>query len=330
LSASCFGAPPSLTLIFTFCLLAGGLERAHAQGPQHEPPWRYHLMPWLTHAGQPRPWRTDRRLTSYVEQGYPDDVLVLFGAADTLQGQKPEAMWVTITAYDSASSLFLGILGNQPFNLSGLSERDNVVFRINPQWKRPVAVAFNGSYRDAGWPTSAVPEFFVRLREGIRAYRLGNNGHNVPEIERCISILTPLMDSVPFAARSDENFVGHYALGRCFAEKYQTEAAIRQFRAAIALDTNDLDSHMALLAELSVMTHRRPGQLSPADEARWEREFLDELSIARSRFAQDVGVEQVLGLVFDPASEATVDSLWRPYLPKLRRVGYAAFRWKQR
>jgi hypothetical protein len=287
-------------------------------------------MPWVTHAGQPSPWRTDRRLTSYFEQGYPDDVLVRFGAADSLQGQKPEAMWVTITAYDSASALFLGILGNQPFTLPGLSERDNVVFRIHPQWKRPVAVAFNGSYRDAGWPTSAVPEFFARLREGIRAYRLGNNGHNVPEIERCISILTPLMDSVPSAVRSDENFVGHYVLGRCFSEKYQTEAAIRQFRAAISLDTNDLDSHMALLAELSVMTHHPPGQLSPADEARWEREFLDELVVVRSRFAQDPGVEQVLGLLFAPTSEATVDSLWRPYVAKLRRVGYAVFRWKQR
>jgi len=287
-------------------------------------------MPWLTHAGQPRPWRTDRRLAGYGERGYPDDVLVLFNPTDSFSGQKPEGMWVTITAYDSVSDLFLGILGNQPFALTGLDERDNVVFRINPELRRPVAIAFNGSYRDAGWPTSAAPGFFATLREGIRAYRLGNNGHTMPEIDRCISILTPVMNSVPTGVSSDETFVGHYVLGRCLSEKYQTEAAIHQFRAAIALDGNDLDSHMALLAELSVMTHHRPGDLSAADEARWEHDFLDELTIVRARFGHDPGVQQVLNLLFDPASEATVNSLWRPYIGKLRRVGYSVFRWKER
>jgi len=320
----------SATILRLLILLAVTPLVAYGQVGDVQPPWRTYLMPWVTHSGQPRPWRVDRRLAGYAEQGYPDDVLVLFAEADTITSHKPEGMWVTVTAYDSSSGLFLGVLRNQPYAPMGINEDDNVVFRIHPQLKRPVAVMYNGSYSDAGWPASAVPRFFARLREGIRAYRLGNNGHNPPGIERCITVLTPLVDSVPPTARADEQFVGHFVLGRCLAEKYETEAAIHQFRTAISLDTNDLDSHMALLAELSIMTHHRPGTLSSSEEQRWEHEFLDELTVVRVRFGQDSAVRQVLTLLFDPTGEANVDSLWRPYLPKLRRVGYATFRWKQR
>jgi len=269
-------------------------------------------------------------LASFVEQGFPDDVLVLFGNSDSLHGKAPTTLWVTVTAYDSATALFLGILGEKPRAPMDVAVGDNVVFRIHPQLKEPVAVAFNSSYRDAGWPPTRVPEFRATLREGVRAYRLGNNGHNMPDIERCIAVLTPAMAAVPTGARQDEAFVGHFVLGRCLAEKYVTEQAIRHFRAAISLDTADVDSHVALLAELSVMTHRRPGELSASEDARWEQEFLAELAVVRARFGEDAGVQQVLTMVFDPAGEATVDSLWRPYLPKLRRVGYGVFRWKQR
>src|SRR5256885_4906003 len=236
--------PPRLSALFLFALVTspGPLS---AQGTDPQPPWRSGLMPWQTHAGQPRPWRTDSRFAGYVEQGYPDDVLVLFTSSDSINGAKPEGLWVTVTAQDSTSGLFLGILREQPHTPRGVVEGDNVVFRIQPDLQSPVAVAFNGSYRDAGWPKSAAPEFFEHLREGIRAYRLGNNGHNMPEIDHCIAVLTSAMESVSSAARRDEEFVGHYVLGRCLAEKYVTEPAIRHFRTAIALDTNDLDSHMA-------------------------------------------------------------------------------------
>ncbi len=317
-----------IVLLVSAVVLSAHLARA--QQIVSPPPWRSRLMPWQTHAGQPRPWRTDARLASFVEQGFPDDVLVLFGSSDSVRGRKPETLWVTVTAYDSATAFFLAILREKPHAPMDVAVGDNVVFRIHPQLRGPVAVAFNGSYRDAGWPPSAVPGFLDTLREGIRAYRLGNNGHNMPEIEHCIAVLTPPMAGVPAAARQDEAFVGHFVLGRCLAEKYVTEQAIQQFRAAISLDTADVDSHMALLAELSVMTHHRPGELSASEETRWEQEFLAELAVVRARFGGDAGVQQVLTMVFDPGGEATVDSLWRPYLPKLRRVGYGVFRWKQR
>src|SRR5687767_5838179 len=45
--------------------------------------WRRQPMPWLSHAGQPRPWRDDKRLTPYFAPGYPDDVQVIFANPDT-------------------------------------------------------------------------------------------------------------------------------------------------------------------------------------------------------------------------------------------------------
>jgi hypothetical protein len=311
-------------------LPVGIAAMAQEPGGAAQPPWRLHPIPWVAHNGQPRPWRSDSRLAAFMEEGYPDDVRVMFGPADSLKQQVPESMWVTITAYDSSSDLFLGILINQPFYLPGINNGDNVVFRVDDQFPRLVAVAVNGSYADAAWPPSDAPQFSAMLRDGVRAYRLGNNGHNPPEIERCISILTPLVDSVPSSASRDERFVGHFVLGRCLAEVYQTERALDQFHEAIQLDSSDLDSHMAFLAELSVMTHTLPGELTPHDEARWERAFLDELALVRARFADDPAVQKMLGMVFDPKGEATLAPAWRPYVAKLRRVGYGVFRWKRR
>ena len=305
------------------------LAAGAAQTPE-APPWRTRLVPWQTHAGQERAWRSDPRLAPYAAPGYPDDFQVLFANPDSARGGQHEVMWVSTIAADSATGLFLGILLNQPRELRSVAQGDNVVFRLGTALELPRAVGAP-NYGEAGWPAgSRAPSFLAVLRDGIRAYRAGNYGHNMPGIERCIEILAPAMAAAPTAASSEDRFVGHFVLGRCLAEKYETERAVDQFRAAIALKPDDLHAHMALLAELSVMTHRRPGELSPDAEARWERDFLEQLRMVRARFGRDHGVSQLLSMVFDPAQEADLEPVWKPHVEKLRRVGYAVFRWKQR
>jgi hypothetical protein len=312
-----------LLLAATAC--SSGAVTAQVSG---DPPWRTRLVPWETHAGQARPWRGDRRLTGYAAPGYPDDFQVLFANPDSSRGGQHELMWVRVIASDSATGLILGILLNQPHELRSVVQGDNVVFRVPASSEPPTAIGAP-NYAEAGWPTSLSP-FLTVLRDGIRAYRAGNNGHNMPGIERCISVLTPAMGAVPSDAGPEERFVGHFVLGRCMAEKYETERAIDQFRAAITLDPDDLDANMALLAELSVMTHRRPGDLSPVAEARWERDFLEQLGVIRARFAREEDVTGMLEMIFDPAQETGIDSSWKAHVAKLRRVGYAVFRWKRR
>lgn len=309
-------------------LLALGVPVAPI-GAQATPPWQVHLMPWVTHAGQPRPWRTDQRLAGLNEPGYPDDFLVAFRNPDSARGGKHEGMWVRTIAYDAPSDLYLGVLINTPDFIRSLREEDNVVFRVDPAWRALVAVGAP-EYAAAGWPSSMASPFGATLRDGIRAYRAGNEGHNMPEMKRCDAVLTAALRAPPADVTAEQRFVAHYVVGRCLAEQYETRRAVEQFRAAIAIDSTDADSHMALLAELSVLAHARPGSTSAADVDRWDKAFGDELAIVRQRFASYDGVAVTLALIFDPAQEAEVDSIWRSQLPRLRRVGYAVFRWKQR
>jgi hypothetical protein len=314
-----------------WCLFASALLPSLALPAQQggAPRWRTQLIPWDMYGVERRPWRDDRRLAPHVAPGYPDDFRVLFANPDSARGGRHEIMWVRVIAADSATGEFLGVLLNQPDFLRSVARGDNVVFRAGPKSDLPTAVGAPG-YSDAGWPATRAPSFLSTLRDGLRAYRAGNNGHNMPAIERCIEILTPAMSAKPASATREQRFVGHFVLGRCLAEKYETERAVQQFRAAIALDSTDLAAQMALLAELSVMTHQLPGKLPAATEAQWERDFVEQLRVVRARFGRDERVTEVLAMVFDPAQESDLDDVWKPHAAKLRRVGYAVFRWKQR
>ena len=318
--------PWTVVLLLAATLIAPA--RVAAQGGA-VPHWRTRLVPWETRAALPGSWRGDPRLARYGVPNYPDDFQVLFTNPDSTRGGQHEVMWVRVIATDSATGLHLGILLNQPNGLTSVVQGDNVVFRVSALGEPPEAVGAP-NYGEPGWPIGGSVGFLAVLRDGIRAYRAGNNGHNMAGIERCITVLTPAMAAVPPAASREERFVGHFVLGRCMAEKYDTERAIDQFRAAIALDPGDLDAQMALFAELSVMTHRRPGELLPDAEARWEREFLAQLEVVRTRFARDEDVARILAMIFDSAQEAAVDSTWKSHIAKMRRVGYAIFRWKRR
>ena len=313
-------------------LLAAILTTSNVAAAQSNPvaPWQTHLIWWGPTAEEPHPWRSDARLARFGEPRYPDDFQVLFRNPDSAQGKQHEIMWVRVIAADSATGLRLGILLNQPDFMRSPSEGDNVVFRFLERDPLPTAVG-GPSYRDAGWPAnSAAPEFQAVLRKGILAYRAGNNGHNMPGIEQCISVLTPAMAAVPSAASAEERFDGHFVLGRCLAEKYDTERAIEQFRAAIAIDPNELNAQMALLAELSIMSHRGPKDRSADEEKRWEDAFVEQLEVIRTRFGDRPIVQRVLSLLFTPPEEKDMTPAMRAELPKLQRVGFGIFRWKQR
>ena len=73
-----------------------------------------------------------------------------------------------------------------------------------------------------------------------------------------------------------------------------------------------------------------PSSRSAAEVDRWDRAFIDQLAVARSRFGTHPDVVTMLEMIFDPSQEAEVTSEWRADLPRLRRIGYAVFRWKRR
>ena len=77
------------------------------------------------------------------------------------------------------------------------------------------------------------------------------------------------------------------------------------------------------------MRHRADS-LPAAELRRRDDDFVRQLEIVRRRFASHDGVEQVLTFVFDPAQEAELTPERRAQVERLRRVGYAVFRWKRR
>ena len=309
-------------------LLAAGTASSGAAQTALIPHWRTRLVVWQKHSGEARPWRQDPRLAPYTSPHVPDDFQVRFANPDSAGGGRHEYMWVRVIDVDSVTGQYLGFLLNQPHWLTSVVAGDNVVFHQPVGDAHPVAVGAP-RYGEAGWPANDTSAFAATLGEGIRAYRAGNNGHHMPGIERCIAVLGPAMESAPPAASVDERFVGHFLLGRCLAEKYETERAIAQFRAAIALRPDDVDAHMALLAELSLTVHPRTDK-PEYGSARWEREFLAELDIVRARFLGDSDVARILSAIFHPSHEAELDAESRKQVERLRRVGFAFFRWKRR
>jgi len=324
----CTGALAALTL-------SVAAESGIAQAAASRPEWRSRWIPWNQEDRPLRPWRKEARLTQFGIRGYPDDFQVEFANPDpaAVGREKFELMWVRLIAYDSSSDQYLGWLLNQPFHIRTVTPGDNVVIQASDTGSMATAQRVTPEFAAVAWPDDAYTPAALTLRAGLGHYRLGNSGHNQVEIAKCIAVLGPVLEGAPplqWRPTREQSFIAHFVLGRCMAEKYETVRAVRQFRAAIALDSSDLDAQMALLAELSILVHRKPGTFSEAEDARWADEFVAQLAVVRRRFGSHDQVQQITTAIFDPKHEAELDPVWIPHVERLRRVGYATFRWKRR
>jgi hypothetical protein len=98
---------------------------------------------------------------------------------------------------------------------------------------------------------------------------------------------------------------------------------------ALRFDSTDVDANMALLAELSLKAHQRPGTSAEPADALWEAAYLKQLAVIRKSFLSYPDVAETIAIVFDSANMKSVDPTWKAASEKLRRVGYATFRWKE-
>lgn len=304
------------------------MQPARSQVADSTPDWNKRLVPWESHVDEERPWRADARVYRYLHKQFRDDAQVVF-PIDGRAAVPFEAMWVRTIAYDSLSDQYLGILLNRPAFIRSVAQFDNVVFRAD-SGRPPKAVGSSDDYDKPGWPQSLVPEFVATLRDGIRAYRSGRNGHNMPGIERCVEILTPAVRNIPLRARPDERFVAHFLLGRCLAEQYDTDRAIVQFRAAIAVDPTDVDGQMALLAELTVKAHAPVASRSATDIEHWDRALSEQLAVIRGGFLDSPGIRRTLEVVFDPRHDPAGSSPTAAEAERRKRIGSGTLRWKRR
>lgn len=289
-------------------------------------------MAWAPHNDAPHPWRKDPRLANrFTESGYPDDLQVIFPNPDSARGGKHEVMWVTVIAASISTGQYLGILINPPSYLQDVKLGDNVVFRWDERLNAPRAVTGMAGTYAAGWPSSTdsfKPDSI--LRAGVRAYRSGANGHNMPGIDECIAVLSRLSPGDLRARSADFQYIAAYTLGRCSAEKYATLEAVAAFRRAISIYPDSLDSQMGLLAEYSVLANTPPAKLTKGTEDEWERAFLTQLAEVRRRFATDTATLRSVDFILAPHAATDTTSLSAATLSKRHRIGFALLRWKQR
>lgn len=304
------------------------LANSSVRVPEDSPPWKSEFVVWPRYDGQPTPWRDDARINGLSPEDYPDDFPVLFHNPDP--AAKDEMIWVTAIDYYAPTDEYLGIVLNDPFNLESISERDNAVFKYDPETRQLHALATKGDYSRKGVPKRARGGPLAELLEGIRQYRLGNYGHNPAAIEQCIEVLSAAGPHLGDRASSDDHFLAHFVLGRCNAEAYNTDAAIEAFRNALKYNDDDVDAHMALLAEYSLKVHPPLDQPPETHDTSWEPLFVEQLTYVRQHFSDDPAVAVATTIIFDESEVANLSEFSVEELARSRKVGFGIFRWKRR
>ena len=291
------------------------------------PPWKNEFVLWPRHQGEEAPWRGDARMSPLAPEGYPDDFPVRFYNPDPEIAD--EIIWVTAIGYFKATDQYLGIVLNEPFNLTTIKERDNVIFEYDAEAKELNALSSNSSYTRRAIPDRARSSELSSLWEGIRQYRLGNFGHNQEAIQECIAILSSASSQLGAFASTNDHYVAHYILGRCNAEAYNTDAAIMSFGNALKYNSNNLHAHMALLAEYSLKVQADADPSTGDDESIWEELFIAKLNYVREHFLDDGAVAVITKILFDESEVTNLSAFSEEELARKRKYGFATFRWKR-
>jgi hypothetical protein len=281
-----------------------------------------------------RPWRKDPRLSGqFHSTEFPDDIEVVFNVKGSLPPR--EVMWATVLAYDPVSDRFLGQLLDAPYAVHTVEKGDNIVFRVAapgeirisnapPRSRWCVAEDDGRGFGAQGWPRHVTP-FVSALEQGVRAYRLGNFGHNQPEIEHCVALLRPALAPEPTDASMHELQLGHFVLARCLSEKYVTKEAVTHFERAIALDPRDPYAEMGLIADLTVLVHsNEPKDALP----NWKERLVTEMTRMREDFPDQIQSLSLLDMIRDPARAK--QGLSPAEIEEGKRIGFGVIRYKYR
>ena len=291
-------------------------------------PWHQDVILWPGKISRDRPWRQQEFLKGRFHPDAHDDLEVLF---PNLAGGTDERMWVTVIGFHADPPEYLAILLNQPDLITGLNMGDNVAFTLTDSSPYPVAIAIDDDYRRAGLPPMSPPAFRVAMADGLNAYRLGAFGHNMPGIEFAMTCFHGARGLIDDSTSDASRFFLHFYLARCDAETYDTLGAIQEFRQAIALRPDDEHAQMGLLAEYSLLAHRRSDRLPAADSEFWAQQFETQVSIVRRRFPPEADANRLIDqLLSGTGSEEELSRLSREERDAIPRIGPGPFRWKSK
>ncbi len=302
-------------MIITLSIFSSGVAIA-------EPMWKRELVAFNKYEFGKGPWTEHKALRDKLHKDFPDDIQVAFS---TLESPKQyEFMWVSIIDYDEESQSYLGILLNEPNFLKIVKQSDNVVFKLEGSPSAPVAISGEGKYWIPAVPKHTTSGKGFALYQGLREYRMGNFGHNMPEIEKCIGTLSSLTKDISELSNNEEKFLSYFILGRCAAENYQTMLAIDSFKSALTIKPNEVDANMALLAEYSIAVYDPETQ----PKSVWETNYLNHLAFLRSNFSEDERISPMLDILFDETELSKQEGLTETERDYRKKFGNGTFRWK--
>lgn len=301
------------------------------------PLWETRVVAFATvDPPEARPWRSEPRLSGqFHSKDFPDDVQVLFEA--TQDGVRHvESMWVTVLGHDDRTDRYLGRLLNTPDFVRTVQDADNVVFHLGTPGQYTgirglpersiwlVADDDGRGYAAQAWPRQRT-QFVDALVRGIRAYRLGNFGHNPPGIEQCITELRPALSPEPPTVDQHDLQVGHFVLARCLAEKYESVEALGHFDRAVALDRRDPHAQMGVISELTVLVHTdKDGSRREA----WKARLIQEITRMERDFPEEKQSLLLLNILRDPSH--TDRQLTPAELEEGKQIGFGTIRDKYR
>jgi hypothetical protein len=233
-------------------------------------------------------------------------------------------MWVSIIGYDEDSNTYLGRLLNKPYFLKNVRQADNVIFKYEQSSGKAVAIPDRTSYWMAAVPKYVADGYGRNLYKGLREYRLGNFGHNMPEIWKCIKTLSKVTKEVSKCEVKEDAFLAFFLLGRCSAEAYQTELAIESFKSALHYIPDDIDANIALLAEYSVAVHSP--DIKP--KKKWETAFSEHVSHLKENFSSNVFIKKTLDSLFNKEQLQEDENLTEEEREYRSKYGVGYFRYK--
>lgn len=318
-------------------LLAAAVPAAlTGQEKVEEPRWRQQLSIGAMEVDMNPPWRSDRRLRGMFAQGFPDDVSAGFVSPEN--PERGERMWVRLFDYDAPTDQYLGTLLNSPHWLESPRQFENVVVRFDPASGILLGVGSEGNYSQPGRPDFPLGSFGAKVHDGLLEYRRAGYGGDQEAIGRCKGVLSQALDSRSPEHGADSHllWIAHYLLGRCLAESYETQLAVEQFRKAIEVSPGNINAHMALLAEYSILVHAPEGE-DIGDRAMWREEFLSQLSRVQEMGAGDIRVDGMLKSLFDAETRERAfgevanqgaEELTEDELEHRRIFGWGVFRWQ--
>lgn len=201
-------------------------------------------VPWVDSLAQ------DPRVVKAAAKWFPTYVAVRFAPLARDTAGNPEYLWVRILDLDAPSGIYLGELVEPPRHVVTAKRRGNVVFRFRTIMDTiPSALPVGDSYlAHPGMKT----EFDKAFVDAVAAYREVEYGRNREALPDCYAKLKKTVSLSDSTSSRRAAYHARYLLGRCYSEGYEIDSAIVWYKAAMKIDSSDLDAPLSLMGDYTI------------------------------------------------------------------------------